>query len=143
MDNKKSRFGIGLVVGTVLGALAGLFLAPQSGKETREAVLKKVEELKKELEKMEIDKKVKEIWGEVNEEGRKMYKKASKDLSKKLELVQDKWDQLDKEKYIKMVEDVIESVRKDTSTTPAKLEKLKKAFLRDWEKIMEVKSVKK
>lgn len=142
MDNKKSRFGIGLVVGTILGALAGLFLAPQSGKETREAVLKKVEELKKELEKMEIDKKVKEIWGEVSEEGIKMYKAAQKNLVKKLDMLQDKWDQLDKEKYLTMVEEVINDVKKDMPKATHKLGKLKDSFVKDWNKIMSEKKSK-
>lgn len=127
-NNKPSKFGIGLVVGTVLGALAGLFLAPQSGKETREAVLKKVEELKKELDKMEIDKKVKEIWGEVSEESVKMYKVGRKELLKKLEDFQDKWDELDKEKYLKMVEEVVEGLKKEMPKAANKVMKLKESF---------------
>lgn len=140
VDNKSSKFGFGLIVGTVLGALAGIFLAPQSGKENREMVLEVVEKLKKNIDKMAIDKKVKEIWGEVSEEGVRVYTQVRKGLLVKLEEFRDKWEEIDKEKYISLVEDAVESAKKNSSTTAEKLAKLKKAFVKDWETIMEEKT---
>src|SRR3989344_5391000 len=97
-DNKKpSRFGLGVLIGTVLGGLAAFFLSPKSGEENREAVMKKVQQLKKEL-----DKKVKEVWGEVTEDGKKTFTKAKKSLLKKLDALQDKWEDFDQEKYLNM-----------------------------------------
>jgi gas vesicle protein len=42
---KKSNLG-GLVVGSVIGAAAGILLAPKSGKETREDIKNKAEEIR-------------------------------------------------------------------------------------------------
>ncbi len=133
MNNKKpSKFGLGLLFGTVFGALAGIFLAPKSGKENREAVLKKMKQLKKQIDAMELDKKVKEVFGEVTEEGKMVYSKARKELVKKLDLLEDKWEEFDKEKYIMMVEEVIEDLKKETPKLAHKLVKLKDGFVKDW-----------
>jgi len=45
------QFLVGTISGVVAGAVVGLILAPQSGKETREQIAKKACELKKKLEK--------------------------------------------------------------------------------------------
>lgn len=47
----KKRFGIGLVVGAVAGLLTGLLAAPKSGKETREDLKRRADEVKHETEK--------------------------------------------------------------------------------------------
>ena len=126
---------MGVLIGSALGALAGFFLSPKSGEENREAVLKKIKELKKEVEKMEIDKKVKEIWGDVSEDGKKTYVKARKQLIKKLDLLQDKWQEFSFEKYVKLVEDSIDEAKSETKQTADKLLKLKELFVRDWNKV--------
>jgi len=92
MDNQKkpSRFGLGVLIGTIVGGLTAFFLSPKSGEENREEVLKKIQALKKQIDKMEIDKKVKEIYGEVTEEGKKVYLKAKKQLLKTGCLEEDK-----------------------------------------------------
>lgn len=135
MDQKKSRFGIGLFIGTLLGGLAAFFLSPKSGEENREAVLKKMRELKKRIDEMEIDKKVKEIYGEATEEGRKVFTKAKKGIINELEVLEEKWEHLDKEKYIKIVEGVVSDIAKETKESAEKMLKLKKAFMQDWEEI--------
>ena len=47
MDNKDSGpgFGIGLILGLVVGVALGFLFAPQSGKETRELVKDKAEDV--------------------------------------------------------------------------------------------------
>lgn len=52
MVSKKSKFGIGLVLGALGGALAGLFLAPKSGKQTQNEAKKAIKGLKKDFEKL-------------------------------------------------------------------------------------------
>lgn len=134
-DKKAAPFGLGVVIGTVLGGLAAFFMSPKSGKENREAVMKKVSELKKDIEKMELDKKVKEVWGEVTEDGKKTFIKAKKSLLKSLDELQDKWEDFDREKYVKMVENSVENAKEGTKDTAEKLMKLKEMFVRDWNKV--------
>ena len=134
-QKKASGFGLGVLIGSALGALAGFFLSPKSGEENREAVLKKIKELKKQVEDMEIDRKVKEIWGDVSEDGKKTYVKARKQLIKKLDLLQDKWQEFSFEKYVKLVEDSIDEAKSETKQTADKLLKLKDLFVKDWNKV--------
>ena len=49
MVSKKSKFGIGLVLGALGGALAGLFLAPKSGKQTQSDAKKAIKGLEKDF----------------------------------------------------------------------------------------------
>lgn len=135
-QKKPSRFGLGVLLGTVLGAIAAFFLSPKSGEENREAVLEKIQKLKKEIDKMEIDTKVKEVFGEVTEEGKKAYIKAKKQILKGLDELQERWQEFDREKYIKMVEEAVEEAKSETKETAEKLLKLKDMFVRDWNKVM-------
>ena len=57
MISKKSKFGIGLVLGALGGALAGLFLAPKSGKQTQGDAKKALKGLEKDF--IELTKKPK------------------------------------------------------------------------------------
>ena len=137
MDDQKksSRFGLGVLIGTVLGGLTAFFLSPKSGEENREAVVKKIKELKKNIDEMEIDKKVKEVWGEVTEDGKKTFVKAKKELVKRMGDLEERWQEFDREKYVKMVEDSVEDAKSETKATAEKLLKLKDMFVRDWNKV--------
>jgi len=126
---------LGVLIGTIVGGLTAFFLSPKSGKENREEVLKKIQELKKQIEKMEIDKKVKEIYGEVTEDGKKVLLKAKKQLLIKVDDLQKKWEEFNYEKYLKMVEETIEEVKSETKGTAEKLIKLKELFVKDWNKV--------
>lgn len=135
-NNKKvAPFGLGVLVGSVLAGLAAFFMSPKSGKENREAVMKKVSELKKDIEKMELDKKVKEVWGDVTEDGKKTFTKAKKNLLNKLDEVQDMWEDFDSAKYMKMVESSVDDAKTGAKDTAEKLKKLKDLFVRDWNKV--------
>lgn len=137
MDNQKkpSRFGLGVIIGSILGGLAAFFLSPKSGEENREEVLKKIQALKKEIEKMEIEKKVKEVWGNVTEDGKKTFVKARKEIVKKIDELQERWQEFDRDKYVKLVEDAVEDAKTETKQTAEKLLKLKELFVRDWNKV--------
>ena len=45
------KFSIGLAVGTVIGAIAGVLFAPKSGKETRQVLAAKAKKIKEKLSK--------------------------------------------------------------------------------------------
>ena len=137
---KSSKFGWGVLVGTVLGGLAAFFLSPKSGPENREAVLKKVKQLKKDLESMELDKKVKEVWGDVSEDGKKTFTKAKKSLMKKLDSAQEQWENFDYEKYVEMVSNSVDEAKTSVKDTTDRLKKLKDLFVRDWNKVFNEKS---
>ena len=134
-DKKDSKFSAGLLIGAVLGGAAALFLSPKSGKENRKLVAKKIKELQETLNDTELQKTVKEIFGDVTDEGKKMYKEARKDLAKRLEGIQDKLEDFDHEKYTAMVGDVVEDVKGQVKGSSKHIDSLKKYLLDNWQKL--------
>lgn len=130
--DKKTSLKIGLVLGAVLGGLATLFLSPRSGKENRELAAKKLEELKILLKDKNIDEIVKEIYGKVTDEGKKLYVKARDDISAKLAEMQDVLGEIDREKYADLVKDVMERLQKEKEVAKDHVEKLQTYFMNRW-----------
>lgn len=134
-QKKSSKFGLGLLFGSILGGIAALFLSPTTGKENRELVAKKIEELKKLMEEKEIDKKVQEIFGEVSDEAKELYLKAKELLIQKLAELKETVQNIDREKYMTAVEDTMLYVQKEFKKDVKQLEKLKKQLMGEWEKL--------
>lgn len=136
-DNTKkpSKFGLGLLIGSVLGGIAAFFLSPTSGPENREMVAKKIKELEKLMEEKEVDKHIKEIFGEVTEEVKLIYEKAKTELIKRLAELKETVQNIDKEKYMNVVEDVMTKIKKETKKDIRQLEKLKSQLIREWSKL--------
>ena len=131
-DQKSSKFGIGLFIGTLLGGLTALFLSPTSGEENRKLLAKKIKELEKMLEEEHIDKKVKEIFGEVTEEARDLYLKTKKELIKRLSELKETIEHIDREKYETVVKETVDIIKKEAKKEGKEMEKLKEALLKEW-----------
>jgi len=132
-QKSSSKLGLGLIMGTVIGAITAFFLSPKSGKENREEALKKFKELEEWLKEKEVDVKLKEIYGEVTEEGRRLFEFVSREVTIVMDEVKEKIEDFDKEKYEKMIENVMNKAKKETKTTVEKLEKMKKHLLKQWQ----------
>ncbi len=85
----KQKLGLGIVIGSVVGVIAGLLTAPKSGKETREDIKKRAQEVKGSLERKlkdahkelgtlseELKEKAKTVQGKAKEELNELAKKA-------------------------------------------------------------------
>jgi gas vesicle protein len=134
-QKKSSKLGLGLVLGTLIGGLAAFFFSPKSGEENREMVAKKIKQLEKLLKEKEVDKKVKEVFGEVTDEAVKLYNQAKTWLIEDLATLKEAVDEIDKEKYTKAVENVVKRVEKEAKKDVKQLEKLKKQLMKEWEKL--------
>jgi gas vesicle protein len=139
-DKKKSsNLGVGIAVGTAIGAAAGaaaaLLLAPQSGKKTRKDIQKKVNVLRKKLEDAELDEKVKDIFGDVTDEAREIYKGAKEGLIHRLADLKEAVEDIDYGKYQDAVEDVVTVARKKLSHHIKDADKLKNNLLKEWKKL--------
>lgn len=138
-DNKKgSIFGLGVLLGTVVGGLAAFFLSPTSGPENREMVEEKVKQLKKKLEQSEMPEMVEEIFEDAKEQGKKAYTMARKELMKKLEEVKN----LDWEGYQDIVEEVVEKLKDETDISTDRAMKLRDFLVAEWNKAQKVTSTK-
>jgi gas vesicle protein len=135
MVNKKSKLGIGLLLGAIGGALAGLFLAPQSGKATQKDAKKLYEKLKKNLTKEKLEKKVKAIFGKVTKETQATYLKARGMLIDTAAEFGERLNSVDKKKYQKIVDDLVSNVEKTSKYSAKTLKKLNKELVKDWQSI--------
>lgn len=133
MYMKKSTVAAG-VAGLAAGAALGVLFAPKSGKETREDLMKaldnlsnKVKALKPEDVKKYVDKNIKKIKKELDELS---MEKVLKTAKKKASQVQDSIESLAnyvKEKGTPVLEDAVEQIRlKAIDVTEAALAKLEK-----------------
>ena len=135
MADQKSSFGLGVLFGAVVGGLTAFFLSPKSGKENREDVAKKVQELKKLLEDSHLDERVKEVYGEVSKEAKMCYVQTKVLLIKKLAELKEKVHEIDKKKYMEIVDEVVLEFKKESKHTEKIVAKLREQLESDWKKI--------
>lgn len=131
-DKRDSKFGAGLLIGALLGSAAALFLSPKTGKDNRKLLSKKIKEFQSSIDDSDIKEQVQKIFGEVSEDGMKLYKKARKDLTKRLDELKDKIEDFDHDKYISMVDDVIEDTKEHVDASSKHIDSLKNYLLENW-----------
>jgi len=136
-QKKSSKLGLGVLIGTIIGGITALFLSPNTGEENRKIAGEKIKELEDLLKEKEIDKKVKEIFGNVTHEAEELFIKTKKAVIKELAVLKDKLEDVDKGKYVKIVEKVITDLKKNPNHSLKDLEKLRDYLVGDWKKIVE------
>jgi len=134
-SNSSSKFGLGLLFGAVAGGLAAFFLSPKSGPENQKLVAKKVKELEKLLIDTDLEKKVKEIFGEATEEATIVYKKAKKQFIQALAEAKQSVDSFDKEKVAEVASETVEILKKEVKHEGKEMEKLKTELSKEWKKL--------
>ena len=136
MAKKGNIFLTGLF-GTLIGAIGGLLLAPQSGKKTRDDIKRMLSKLNKEVETGVKDTKerVAEIFGNASEETVAKYKEIKSAVMKKVAEVKTAGKEIEKEKYSMIVEDVVIDFKEDLKATKNGAIKLVSQLNKDWEKI--------
>lgn len=135
-DSKSSsKFGLGLLFGTIIGGLTAFFLSPTSGPENQKLVAKKMKELEKLLKETNIEKKVKEIFGEATEEATEVYKKAKTQFIKTLAEAKGTIESLDKEKVSEVAHETVEILKKEVKKEGKEMEKLKAELSKEWKKL--------
>ncbi|MCX6732464.1 MAG: hypothetical protein NTV98_02900 [Candidatus Roizmanbacteria bacterium] len=135
-DSKSSsKFGLGLLFGAVMGGLAAFFLSPTSGPENQKLVAKKIKELEKLLADTDLEKKVKDIFGEATEEATAVYKKAKKEFIKTLAEAKGTVESIDKEKVAEVANETVEILKKEVKHEAKEMDKLKAELSKEWKKL--------
>ncbi len=127
-NNKTSRFGLGLVIGSVIGGVVGLLLSPKTGKQNRIILNKKMKEWKKMMDSGELEAKVNEIFGDVSDESVRIYATAREKVMQGINQLK----HMDGDDYARMVQNVIDEVKKGGKFNTEKLKKLKDSLIKDW-----------
>ncbi|MBC8589538.1 YtxH domain-containing protein [Wansuia hejianensis] len=100
----------GTIIGTTLGAIAGLLFAPKSGKEMREDIT---------IKSKEVADNLKDTMGEKIEEAKDFKNKVTLDLKEKKEKIENKTELVSKEleegisEIGEVIEDTVEDIKKD------------------------------
>lgn len=129
MGHKPSKFGFGLLLGTIIGGALALLISPRTGKENREFALKKIAMLKRKMDDAEITERVNEIFGSATEESTKLFIKAKEEIASRIDDLKDKYGDLDEpEAYTALVEDVLKTVQDKLEATSDQVARLKKYF---------------
>ncbi len=106
-------------LGLVAGTIGGILLAPKAGSETREEMIKKI----------------RDIFGIYSTEFRDRFEKIRDVVEKRLMALKKAGSQIDNEKYVEVVDEVITDFKSDINTTKDGFEKLSKYLKKDWEKV--------
>ena len=137
MSKTTGKFFLAGLLGAVAGAVGGLLFAPKSGQETRKDITKLANKLvravKTEME--DTEDRVNEVFGEVTKTARDKYEEITSKVMEKVAAVKSAGEEIDKEKYGMIVEDVVSEFRNDFDTTKNGATKLANQLKKDWLKI--------
>ncbi|MBU1117758.1 YtxH domain-containing protein [Patescibacteria group bacterium] len=136
MTNKKGKFFLAGLFGALAGAVGGLLLAPQSGAETREDIVKLTNEIAGKVKSRvdETTERVKDVFGKYTEEGKEKYLEIKDKVVSKVATVKTAGENIDKNKYGQVIEDVVAEFKDDLSATKDGAGKISKYLKKDWEK---------
>ena len=131
-ENKKSKFGWGVVIGAAGAALASIFLTSKEGKKLEKNVMKNINKAKKTLSEQELDKKAKKIFGKATKETKLLYLKSREMFINAAIDLRRRFDKIDREKYGEIIESLVFDLKKTGKYSVIHLGKLKDEFLKDW-----------
>ncbi len=137
MSKNKGSFFLAGLLGAVAGAIGGLLLAPQSGKETRKDIMRLANEISKKIKvgAGETKKRVTEIYGEATDEAMEKYSNVRNAVIAKVASIKTASGEIDKEKYLKVVDEVVGDFRSDLNGTKNGVAKITTYLKNDWSKI--------
>ncbi|MCR4326881.1 MAG: hypothetical protein NUV52_04485 [Candidatus Roizmanbacteria bacterium] len=130
---KKS--GMVFMLGAALGALAGMLLAPKSGKKNREWVQQKVVELNITLKKSGVDKDIKQFFAEKSDETTELYNEVKDSVLTRAAHLYKEAGKLTEEDYSAAIEKTLMHFKKNLETSKAKLVPLRAHFKNQWKNI--------
>ena len=118
-ENKGSNSLIFGFLGLMAGTIGGILLAPKAGSETREEMIKKI----------------RDIFGIYSTEYKDKFEMVRSAVEKRLLALKKTGANIDSEKYMLVVDEVVTDFKSDLNTTRDGFEKLGKYLKKDWEKI--------
>ncbi|HRX43634.1 MAG TPA: YtxH domain-containing protein [Candidatus Dojkabacteria bacterium] len=112
MSSSGDDFFKGLLFGAVIGATAGILLAPQSGVKTRE-----------DIKKLALD---------MGDKAQDLYSYARKQVEKKIKEVKAAGKKIDFEAYKKLVMEVVDEIKNDSNVTSQTAKQIGLQLNQDW-----------
>jgi gas vesicle protein len=128
--DRMGGFGIGLLLGAAIGAIAGLLFAPKSGKELREELEEKMRRLKRDYESGKLEDRVRDIFGNVRQSSIDLYREAKDEVKRR---VRSSRGEINQKRYDQIIDDVIRDIRERTEEGVDTLERLRDSLAREWD----------
>ena len=137
MTKQTGKFFLAGLFGALAGAAGGLLLAPQSGKKTRQQITDLAAEIALNVKTKADDTRdqVVDIFGKYSEEAKAKYQTIKNGVTNKVAEVKTVSGEINKEKYGKVVEDVVAEFKTDFENTKDGATKMIGYLKKDWEKI--------
>jgi gas vesicle protein len=137
MAKSTGKFFMAGVIGAIAGAVGSLLMAPKSGKETREDIMNLAMEISNRIktETTETKTRVKEVFGKVTEEATMKYDEIKNTVVGKVAAVKTAGEEINKEKYVKIVDDVVAEFKGDLDATKTGAVRIAAYLKKDWEKM--------
>jgi gas vesicle protein len=128
----------GALLGLAAGAVSMFFLAPRAGKESRKMVAKRVNEIKEYTQENaeEVKERVQEIFGEVTKLTTALYNDARKLWNKQVTTITNAFGKIDKDKYAKMIDDVVETLESSKKYSEGELTKVRKYLISETKRLV-------
>lgn len=127
---------LGLAIAGLVAGAVGLLFTTERGREIREEVSDKAKELAKKFEhrREEIQKNVKEIFGEVTDDLERAYIDVRSLALTAMDELKER-GQLTKVKYEAAIADIVEDFAKERDLSKKETENLKKSLVGDWDSL--------
>lgn len=113
--NSTGDFFKGLVFGAVIGAAAGILLAPKSGTETREDI--------------------KKFSSDVQDKAEDLYMSSRKEVEKRIKALKVAGKKLDLDTYKQLVSKVVDELKNDSDVAASTAKKIGEQLTDDWNEL--------
>lgn len=137
MSKNKGSFFLAGILGAAAGAIGGLLLAPKSGKATRKDIVKLANDISKKIktESVETKERVEEVFGKATDEAMAKYNEIKDTVVTKVAALKTAGTSIDKDKYTKVVEEVVTDFKSDLKETKSGASKISAYLIKDWNKV--------
>jgi gas vesicle protein len=138
MYRDRGGWGVFLMLGALIGAVAALLLGTDEEGNTKKPVKVKVKKTKVYLHDFKQDHldPVKEVFGEKTREAKAAFDEAVERFENKLAAVKGSIESLDRDKYNEVVNDVIADLKKSSGMTTGQLKRLGSYLKNDYSEII-------
>jgi gas vesicle protein len=137
MSKNHGSFFLAGLLGAMAGAVGGLLLAPKSGKATRKDIVKLANEISKKIktESTETKERVEEVFGKATDEATAKYNEIKDAVVAKVAALKTAGTSIDKDKYTKVVTDVVADFKTDLKASKTGAAKISALLVKDWNKV--------
>lgn len=129
-------FGLGILTGWVV---KHLFESPEVTQK-RQALMHNLADLREKLADSDEAQRVQEIFGQVTDEATEIYQDAKEELIHELSMLRLSLDEIDKQKYVEIVNDIISDIRERNGLSEKQITNFTEALMADFSKIKERRS---